>query len=201
MRPPTAFRLLSVATILGLVHVSEPLDASAQGHPRVHLTFIAETTADSAAAEEYRQIWLRNEQRVVATLERISGRRFVTPAYADTAIAVRVLEAPANSGYRETPMRMRSSYPAATKLATLVHELGHRMQEGVARPGEEEHDVLFLWLYEVWVALEGKAWADQQVAFERGRSQRYVDAWDKALMLTPAQRAERWKALLAERQD
>lgn len=168
--------------------------------PRVHLTFVPETAADSAAAAEYRRIWAQNETRVVATLERLSGRRFITPAWADTAITVRVLEASANSGYRERPMRMRSSYSADAKLATLVHELGHRLQTDLFARDEEEHARMFLWLYDVWVALQGEAWADQQVALERLRGQRYVDAWDHALSLTPSERAGRWKAFVAERQ-
>lgn len=167
--------------------------------PRVHMTFVAETPADSAAAEDYRRIWAANEQRVVAAMQRYSGRSFITPEYADTAITVRVLEASANSGYRERPMRMRTSYPDATKFSTLVHELGHRLQTDLFAKDEEEHKSLFLWLYDVWVELEGKAWADQQVAIERKRGQRYVNAWDNALALTPQERAERWNAFLAER--
>jgi hypothetical protein len=167
--------------------------------PRVHLTFVAETPADSSAAAEYRRIWAKEEQRVVATLERISGRRFIRKDWADTAITVLVLEASANSGSRGRAMRMRSSYSSETKLATLVHELGHRLQDGLFAADEEEHEYLFLWLYDVWVALEGLAWADRQVAIERPRAQRYVDAWDKALALSPEARAARWKAFVAER--
>jgi hypothetical protein len=173
-------------------------EAVAEQH-RVRITFLAETPADSLAADEYRGIWAENKERVVAAMERISGLSFVTPAWADTAISARVLEAPANSGYRAGPMRLRSTYSSATKLATLVHELGHRMQTDLFTRGEEEHEYLFLWLYDVWVALEGQPWADQQVAVERQRGDRYVQAWDRALALTAAQRAERWRATVAER--
>ena len=166
---------------------------------RVRITFVAETPADSAAAEEYRRMWAGDESRVVAAMERFSGLRFVMPEWADTAITARVLEAPANSGYRARPMRLRSSYPAATKLATLAHELGHRIQNDLFTRGEDDHEYLFLWLYDVWVALEGRAWADQEVAVERRRGDRYVRAWDMALALTPAQRAERWRGIVAER--
>ena len=172
---------------------------ASQQPPRVRITFVAETPGDSAAVAEYRSIWAGDETRVVAATERISGRRFVTPAWADTAITARVLEAPANSGYRDRPMRLRSSYPTDTKLATLVHELGHRLQADLFTRDEEEHGYLFLWLYDVWVALEGAPWADRQVAVERRRGDRYVRAWDAALALDAAQRAERWRAVVAER--
>jgi hypothetical protein len=167
--------------------------------PRVSIAFVPETPADSGAAAEYRGIWDTNHLRVVATMERISGLRFVTPAWADTVITARILEAPANSGYRARPMRLRSSYSTATKLATLVHELGHRLQTDLFTGDEEEHEYLFLWLYDVWVALEGRAWADEQVGIERRRGDRYVQAWDQALALTAAQRAERWRAFVAAR--
>lgn len=199
---PAAIRSHSSAFLMVLcacTTVGVPRTSLTQQFPRVHLTFVPETPADSVAAEEYASIWAKEERRVVATMERISGRRFITPSWADTAITVRVLEAMANSGYRESPMRMRSSYPSATKLATLIHELGHRLQTDLFSREEEEHDFLFLWLYDVWVDLEGQAWADHQVAIERQRGQRYVDSWDKALALTPAARAERWRAVVAER--
>jgi hypothetical protein len=177
----------------------DSLARAASQTPPVRITFLAETPADSLAADEYRRIWAENETRVVAAMERISGLSFVTPAWADTAISARVLEAPANSGYRARPMRLRSSYSSPTKLATLVHELGHRIQTELFTRDEDEHEYLFLWLYDAWVALEGQAWADQQVAVERRRGDRYVRAWDRALALTAAQRAERWRAIVAER--
>ena len=167
--------------------------------PRVHLTFVPETPADSAATEEYRQLWAQDERRIVTTLERFSHRRFVTPAWADTLIGARILEAPSYSGYRNQPMRLRSSYSRATKLAALTHELGHRLLADLFRQDEEEHTYLFLWLYDAWVALEGPTWAEQQVAIERQRGTRYVQAWDAALRRTPEQRARRWAAVLAER--
>ena len=45
-----------------------------------------------------------------------------------------VCECVSYSGYRETPMQLRASYPEDTKRATLVHELSHRLISDVA-PG------------------------------------------------------------------
>jgi hypothetical protein len=187
---------MPLAVILFIAGFSVDLGAQ---HPRVRISFVPETPADSVAAEEYRRIWAENSDRVVAAMERATGLRFVTSAWADTAITAQILEAPSNSGYRERGMRLRSSYPAATKLATLVHELGHRIQTNLFTRDEDEHLYLFLWLYDVWVGLEGQTWADQQVLVERRRGERYVQAWDQALALTVAQRAERWRAVVAER--
>ena len=107
-------------------------------------------------------------------MESASGLRFVYPTFADTAITATVVEAPSNSGYRTTGMRLRASYPIETKVATLDHELGHRLQGGLVHRDEEEHDYLFLWLYDVWTVLYDADWADRQVALEKARGQRYL---------------------------
>jgi hypothetical protein len=132
-------------------------------------------------------------------MESVSGLTFVHSAFADTAITAAIVEAPSSSGYKMTGMRLRASYPTETKVATLIHELGHRLQGGLFRRDEEEHNYLFLWLYDVWTRLYDKEWADVQVAIEKARGKRYVDAWDQALSLTPEARAARWRALVAER--
>jgi hypothetical protein len=104
------------------------------------------------------------------------------------------------SGYRDiTPMRMRASYPPDTKKATLIHELGHRLQSGFFRRDEEEHGPLFLWLYDTWVQLYGREFADAQVEIEKRRRGPYPKAWDDALALSAAERAARWRAIVAER--
>ena len=165
----------------------------------VRLTFVAQSDSFADAAREYERLWAAEGARIVAAMETVSGLSFVSPVYADTAITANVLEAVSFSGYRERPMRMRASYPPDTKKATLIHELGHRLQAGLFRRDEEEHGPLFLWLYDVWVALYGKEFADAQVAVEKRRRGPYPAAWDAALALTPAERAARWRAIVAER--
>jgi hypothetical protein len=96
-------------------------------------------------------------------------------------------------------MELRASYPSDTKRATLIHELGHRVMAGLYRRDEEEHGALFLWLYDVWVALYGKAFADEQVIVERRRGGPYPKAWDEAMHLSATERAAQWRAILAER--
>ena len=132
-------------------------------------------------------------------IEQVSGLTFVTSAWADTAITAHVLERASSSGYRSSPMAMRASYPLDTKRATVIHELGHRLQSGLFRQEEEEHGPLFLWIYDVWVDLYGQAFADAQVAVEKRRRGPYPKAWDDALSLDREQRAARWRAIVAER--
>ena len=165
---------------------------------RVHITFAAPDSLESAA-EEYRRIWAAEGDRMVEAMERTTGLRFVHEHYADTNIRANVIERASNSGYRDSPMTMRASYPADTKRATLMHELGHRLMGGLFRREEEEHDFLFLWLYDAWSLLYGSAFADAQVAIEKRRGQRYVDAWNSALASDSAGRARRWREIRDER--
>lgn len=165
---------------------------------RVHITFTAPDSLESAA-DEYRRIWAAEGARMVAAMERMAGLRFVNEHYADTNIRANVIERASNSGYRDSPMTMRASYAADTKRATLMHELGHRLMSGLFRRDEEEHDFLFLWLYDAWSLLYGSAFADAQVAIEKRRAQRYVDAWNSALASDSAGRARRWRDIRDER--
>jgi len=161
----------------------------------VRVAFRAQSDSFTIARDDYDAIWRAEGHRIVETMERVSGLRFDSPPYADTSIVAIVFEGVSNSGYRDDPMHLRASYPPDTKRATLVHELGHRLQVGVARPGEDEHGVLFLWLYDTWVALWGRKFADEQVLVERARRGPYPKAWDAALALDSAGRAARFRAL------
>jgi hypothetical protein len=97
-------------------------------------------------------------------------------------------------------MWMRASYPSETKKATLIHELGHRHLAQVQRrpPELDEHRVLFLILYDVWVHLYGQRFADEQVAVEQRRQgvYDYQTAWEWALAQSRAARAQRFQAIL-----
>jgi hypothetical protein len=185
-------RLAILALVLGL-----PPVAHAQHHVRI--SFVPQSDSFAAAARDYSQLWAAEGDRIVREMENVSGLTFVYPAFADTAITANVFEGVSNSGYRESPMRLRASYPADTKKATLIHELGHRLQAGLFRRDEEEHGPLFLWIYDVWVTLYGQQFADAQVAVERARGGPYPKAWDEALTLSASERAVRWRTLVVER--
>jgi hypothetical protein len=165
----------------------------------VRITFVAQSDSFASAVREYERLWASEGPKMVEAMEAISGLTFVNATFADTAITAQVLEAPSYSGFRESPMRLRASYPLDTKRAALMHELGHRLQSGLFRREEEEHGPLFLWLYDVWVRVYGKDFADCQVVVERRRGGPYPAAWDEALALSPVQRAARWRQLVAER--
>jgi hypothetical protein len=165
----------------------------------VRVSFVAQSDSFAGAALEYERIWSEDGPRIIAMMESTSGLRFINPFYADTAITAIVLEQASSSGYRERPMQMRASYPPSTKRATLIHELGHRLQSNLFRRGEPEHGPLFLWIYDVWTRLYGQAFADEQVEVERRRRGPYPAAWDSAMALSAEQRAARWRAIRDER--
>ena len=97
-------------------------------------------------------------------------------------------------------MYLRASYPADDKKSTLVHEHGHRLIAQLRnRPSDlDEHRVLYLFLYEVWESLWGKAFADAQVKIESGRTglYDYESAWKWARSISKEERASRFAAIV-----
>ena len=159
------------------------------------LDFVAVQPRFAGAAEEYRQIWDREGTRIIAMLERDTGLTF--PA---TPIDVIVHQGPAMTSYDGRTIRMRAGYSPDYKLATLVHELGHRLTLGLPRTAElDDHRILYLFLYDVWTDLYGQDFADRMLRIERRISgvYNYKAAWDWALAMTREQRQARLHALAA----
>jgi hypothetical protein len=163
----------------------------------VRLTFAAESDAFSGSVREYDSLWTADGRRITQALESASRLRFAD--IGDTVIHAIVFEGPSESGYRALPMKMRASYPLATKQATLMHELGHRLQSHLFRKGEQDHPSLFLWLYSAWVDVYGEPFAGEQVAVEKRRGGVYPAAWDAALALSAVDRAARWDSVRTSR--
>jgi hypothetical protein len=67
-------------------------------------------------------------------MEAASGLKFE-----DREVKAMVLEVSSDSGYKEKPMHLRASYPPDTKKATLIHELGHRLEADLFHQGEDDH--------------------------------------------------------------
>ena len=96
-------------------------------------------------------------------------------------------------------MELRASYPTATKQATLMHELGHRLESNLFRASEDDHRFLFLWLFDAWTDVYGEEFAREQVVIERRRGGVYPAAWDSALALSREARAARWDSVRKSR--
>jgi hypothetical protein len=186
-------RPLAVAVALVLTVAAS---SRAQGR-RLH--FAPESERFAAAARAYQSLWEAEGRRIIAAMARVSGLPFPEPA-----LAAVVDEGISRSGSAGSPMRMRASDPVAANKATLIHELGHRHLAQLRRrpPGVDEHRVLFLFLYDVWETLDGKAFADAQVEVEKRRRgvYDYEAAWAWALAQSQEERAKRFSEMVRENQ-
>ena len=173
----------------------EALAIKALQLPSLSLRLRHHTGARSDAVREYQAIWESEGPQIVKAMERITSLGFEPGP-----ISVVVYEGPSNSGFRDRPMRLRASYPPATKRATLVHELAHRLISELVPQDFEDHPIIFLFVYDVRIELGGKPFADEQVAVESRRRgiYDYEAAWKNALKLTAKERAARFKQFLID---
>src|SRR5262245_28503615 len=151
------------------------------------------TEAFIKAAAEYDALWTAEGPRMVEAMERITGVRFE-----ERKIKAIIYEGTSFSGSGDRPMQLRASYPAEVKKATLIHELFHRMLGRVKTTSEiDEHGKLFLVLYDTWVMLYGKEFADRNVEVESQRKglYDYETAWKWALAMSADDRAATFKKL------
>jgi len=157
----------------------------------------SEQPALARAAAEYRRLWEAHGDDVIEKLAAATGLRFPEPA----------LDAVVFEGMSQShPLRLRASYDNETKLATLIHELAHRLVHGHARPSvasdqpsqeRQNHELIDLFLFDVWADLYGEAFAKRQVEIESERRPMYRDAWHVALAIDPASRAAKLRGLLS----
>lgn len=138
-----------------------------------------------SAADEYQQIWATDGVRIVESLSCHTGLTFL-----EKRIAVVVYEGVSFSGRNPTDiMKLRASYSYEVKQGTLVHELGHRLLFNLKRHDkQDEHVVLNLFLYDVWVELYGQDCSDRLVVVEKARSKLYEHAWDQVLAMSAEER-------------
>lgn len=159
------------------------------------MTFTPQAQEFTDAAEAYRRLWADEGSRIVETMERVSGLTFV-----EKHVKAVVFEGTSRSGVGDLPMYLRASYPPDVKRAVLVHENGHRLIAQLRnRPRDlDEHRVLFLFLYDVFESLWGKALADQQVQFDSGLRglYDYETAWTWALSFNKLDWASRFAEIV-----
>lgn len=179
-RPCGRFPLFGAFLVLALA----PRSLRAQD---VTLTFAADSAAYAPSAAWNQQLWDADGRRIIRVMEAASGLRF-------RPLDIRVIMylGVSYTGSDSLPMHLNVRYPLGM---TLVHELGHRLNGQIRnRPPEvDEHRLLYLWLYDAWVALYGRRFADAAVQAEKGWAAQgltfIVAAWDWALAMTAEQRA------------
>ncbi len=108
------------------------------------------------ATSAYAQIWQNEGSKITKAMERISKIEFN-----GRSIQAIIFGGMSSSGEGDKPMYLRASYRPETKKATLIHELGHRLLADIPITSEiQEHNKLFLILYDVWVDLYGTEFAN-----------------------------------------
>ena len=138
------------------------------------------------SAEQYRQLWRAEGERIVAALERESGLTFP-----DRPLEIILRDGRPMTGFGCSLMRLRGNATGPHATGTFVHELGHCLAATLPRRADiDDHRLLYLFLYDTWTALSGRDFADEMVAIERQipLAYDYSAAWDWALAMTRAQR-------------
>ena len=184
---------------LFLISVLVLTAAASSEAQRVKIKFTPESDKFGAAVTEYQAIWKAEGDKMIAALERVSGLKFK-----ETEFETIVFEGVSRSGRPGgSPMKMRASYTADTKKATLLHEIGHRhISQLEKRPADiDEHSVLFLVLYDIWVELYGKTFADEQVEVEKKRRGVYPAAWEYALGMTKKDRERKFAEIISQNRE
>ena len=151
-------------------------------HPPI--AFIPSGPHLAATADDYRRLWESEGRAIVSTLEKLTGA-----SYPASAIEVIVSEGRPMTAYDGRTIWLRAGYRPAYMKATLVHELGHRLAFTLRRPADlDDHEILYLFLYDAWTDLYGKPFADRMAGIERRIGPEYAAAWDFALAMTRDQR-------------
>lgn len=142
------------------------------------------------ATKEYQEIWDQEGVKIVKALAKWSGLD-----WKEDKINATVYEGISYSH----PLTLRASYPNDIKLATLIHELGHRiLSSNHIKIEDDSHKILFLFLYEVWADLYGEEFADKMVTVESNRKgiHDYEGMWNEALNKTQEERSFKLKSYL-----
>lgn len=144
------------------------------------------------AVAEYKEIWKNEGGKIVETIEKISGLDFKTQEI--NAIVVDEIS-------RSHPLILRSSYPRKVKRGVLIHELCHRTiarhkskikAENLSNRIYKVHKRLYLILYDIWVNLYGKDFAEQMIKRDTKLKPEYEKAWDWALSFSKEERKQRF---------
>jgi hypothetical protein len=168
------------------------------------IKFITEDSSPEfiKASEEYINIWEKDGQRIAKKFKELSGLDFV-----EKEITVVIFEGISNSGVVNVfPMKLRASNDYNHKIATLTHELGHRLlfAHGVKKTGLGIHQILDLILYDLWFDLYGKKFADEQVRRESERKNPvapYKECWEWVLEKTREERNKFFLKIIREYEE
>src|SRR5262249_43660792 len=81
------------------------------------INFEPESERFAQATKDYQSLWTSEGKRIVETMESWSGLKFD-----GRDVRAIVFEGVSSSGFGDTPMKLRASYPPEVKKGTLIHE-------------------------------------------------------------------------------
>lgn len=142
------------------------------------------------AVTEYQLIWQEDGEKIIQTIEQISGLSFH-----QQKIQATIYEDMSKSH----PLMLRASYPKDTKKSTLIHELCHILLNDNSIPLKkfDSHQIINLILYDIWVNLYGEDFAHKQMAAESNLVERYKTCWNWALSKTQKERQHLFQELIS----
>lgn len=165
---------------------------------KLYINFLPESNLQDYSKEikEYEKLWDTDGEKIVKTIEKISNLKFQ-----ETEINAMVYYG--NLPPQSKPLCLIVRETQDKFLRTLVHELGHRIISGnvrnnnIKQPKVDVHKTLDLILYDIWIELYGKKFADNAVEREKKiPSPGYKEAWEWALSFTKEERAKKFKELV-----
>lgn len=146
------------------------------------------------AVREYQQVWDTEGENITNVIQKNAGLNFE-----ESKIKAIIHEAMSTSH----PLQLRASYPVDIKKATLIHELCHILLsdnnikiEDAKQISLEVHKLIFLILYDIWLELYGKKFAEDMVEVESKRNEIYEKAWNWALSFSKEDRSKQFFKLI-----
>jgi hypothetical protein len=146
---------------------------------------------------EYEKLWKKEGKKIVETIEKVSKLKFK-----ETEINAMVYFGSLPS--RSRPLSLMVKDSTERRLSILIHELTHRVisgnskqQKGKAITSFEVHKMLDLILYDIWVRLYGKEFAEGAVGWEKEiPGKEYKKAWEWALSFTKEERETKFSKFI-----
>lgn len=140
---------------------------------------------------EYKAIWEEEGEKIVKTLEDMSGLKFKE----DTIIAT------ISETSFSHPLTLKASISKERKFATLIHELVHILLNDIKLPKIEDssleiHKLIYLFQYDVFTKLYGEDFAIRNAKADiKYRPRVHKLAWDWVLSFSKEERAEKFKEI------
>jgi hypothetical protein len=152
-------------------------------------------------AKSYESIWTNNKEKIVNSYKEVTGLEFQ-----ENIINAIIFK---KGIPRSHPLCFRAGESEDIKLATMIHELGHRLMVGndiklkfsdknnSSLKSQEIHEALYLFLYDVWKLVVDENFASRHMEREKGlKRDLYRKAWENITSLSKGEKSNKLNVLL-----